>query len=191
MAAVGIWLPLTQTRPTSPIQNQFPKSEVIIDGPYFSCTYFWSLKTRKIIARNQGSKICHKAISYRRFLRTENELFRAAKPIVNLIDPKLVIFQAKFFGFHFRVGLQPEMGLHFRSRSRPKMAIGFGFPHTVGSKKRCNKPKTAAVRVVPTAASICQARNMTCAACRAPLPTPTRLRLHHEPMGSGCCDGVD
>ena len=56
-----------------------------------------------------------KVISYGTALRTENERFRAAKSIINLMDPKLVIFSAKFFSFHFRDGLQPEMGPHFRS----------------------------------------------------------------------------
>ena len=55
------------------------------------------------------------AISYGTVLRTENEQFRVAKSIINLMDPKLVIFSAKFFSFHFRDGLQPEMGPHFRS----------------------------------------------------------------------------
>jgi len=41
------------------------------------------------------------------------------------------------------------------------------------------------------AASICQASNKTCAACCALLPTPARLRHHHEPLGRGCCDCVD
>ena len=50
-------------------------------------------------------------------MRTENERFRAAKSIINLMDPKLVIFSANFFSFHFRDGLQPEMGPHFRSTS--------------------------------------------------------------------------
>ena len=31
--------------------------------------------------------------------------------------PKLVIFWANFFSFHFRDGLQPKMGPHFRSTS--------------------------------------------------------------------------
>ena len=46
-------------------------------------------------------------------LRTENERFRAAKSIISLMDPKLVIVWAKIFSFHFRDGLQPEMGPHF------------------------------------------------------------------------------
>ena len=54
-------------------------------------------------------------------MRTENERFTAAfsgRKINNhLMDPKLVIFSAKFFGFHFRDGLQPEMGPHFGSTS--------------------------------------------------------------------------
>ena len=34
--------------------NKFKKTEATIDGPYFSPTYFWILKTRKIFARNKG-----------------------------------------------------------------------------------------------------------------------------------------
>ena len=41
------------------------------------------------------------------------------------------------------------------------------------------------------AASICQASNKTCAACCDLLPTPARVRDHHEPLGCGCCDCVD
>ena len=36
-------------------KKQFPKSEAIIDGPYFPSTYFLILNTRKIIARYHGS----------------------------------------------------------------------------------------------------------------------------------------
>ena len=50
-------------------------------------------------------------------LRTDNERFRVAKPIINLMDSKLVFFSANFFDYHFRDSLQPEMGLHFRSTS--------------------------------------------------------------------------
>ena len=41
----------------------------------------------------------------------------SCRKIINPMDPKLVIFSAKFFGYHFRDGLQPETGLHFRSTS--------------------------------------------------------------------------
>ena len=58
-----------------------------------------------------------KAISYGTALRTENERFRAAKSIINLMDPKLMFFSAKFFSFHFRDGLQPKMGPHVRLTS--------------------------------------------------------------------------
>ena len=38
-----------------PVQHKttFQKSEAMIDAPYFSCSYFWSLKTTKIFARNK------------------------------------------------------------------------------------------------------------------------------------------
>ena len=62
-------------------------------------------------------KRSHQAISYGTFLRTENECFCAAKSIINLMDPKLMTFSAKFFDYYFRDGLQPEMGVHFRSKS--------------------------------------------------------------------------
>ena len=35
------------------------KTKSHTDGPYFSCTYFWSLQTKKIIARNHGSIFSH------------------------------------------------------------------------------------------------------------------------------------
>ena len=84
-------------------------------------------------------KRSHQAISYGTFLRTENECFCAAKSIINLMDPNLVIFSAKLFNVHFRDGLQPEMGPHVRSTSanpRSKLASGFGFPHIVGRNNR-------------------------------------------------------
>ena len=31
-----------------------------------------------------------------------------------LIDPKLLLFQASFFGYRFRDGPQPKMGVQFR-----------------------------------------------------------------------------
>lgn len=54
-------LPLTKARPTNTIQTlkPVPKSQATIDGPYVSCTYFWSLKNRKKNARNHGPKIYH------------------------------------------------------------------------------------------------------------------------------------
>ena len=58
-------LPLTQKRrPINTKYNQFQKSETTIDGPYFSSTYFWILITKKIMARNHGSKISHNSWSY-------------------------------------------------------------------------------------------------------------------------------
>ena len=56
-------------------------------------------------------------------MRTENERFRAAKSIINLMDPKLWIISAKCFSFHFRDGLKPEMGPHFRSTSAIETGI--------------------------------------------------------------------
>ena len=48
-----------------PIQNKttFQQSKAVMDAPYFSCTYFWSFKHRKIIARNNRSKIIHNSRS--------------------------------------------------------------------------------------------------------------------------------
>ncbi|CAM9621509.1 unnamed protein product [Laminaria digitata] len=67
--------------------------------------------------------------------------------MINLMDPKLVIVSARCFDYHFRDGLQPEMGLHFRSTSAMKKwrldLHRDGFPHIVGGNKRCDKPKTA------------------------------------------------
>ena len=44
---------------------------------------------------------------------------------------------------------------------------------------------------IAKAASLCQASNKSCAACCAMLPSPARLRHHHDPLGRACCDRVD
>ena len=121
-------------------------------------------------------------------MRTENERFRAAKSIINLMDTKLVIFSAKFFSFHFRDGLQPKMGPHFRSTS----AIETGVWIWVSTHRERQQALRYAENSSSTkAASICEASNKTCAAFCALLPTPARLRHHHEPLGRGCSDCVD
>ena len=103
------------------------------------------------------------------------------------MDPILVIFSAKFFGFHFRDGLQPEMGPHFRSTS----AIETGVRIWVSTHRGRQQALRYAENSSSTkAASICQAINKTCAASCALLPTPARL-THHEPLGRGRCDCVD
>ena len=94
-------------------------------------------KNQKLGIRSQNKQ--PKAISYGTALRTEKKKIRAAKSIINLMDPNLVIFSAKLFNVHFRDGLQPEMGPHVRSTSanpRSKLASGFGFPHIVGRNNR-------------------------------------------------------
>ena len=65
-AAAAVYMPdLKKTRQTGkqglPIQNKtnFQQSEAIMDTPYFSCSYFWSLKTTKIIARNNRPIFFH------------------------------------------------------------------------------------------------------------------------------------
>ena len=126
----------------------------------------------------------HWAIPYGTALRTENELFRAAKSIINLMDPKLVIFWAKCFSFHFRDGLQLEMGPLFRSTSTIETGVWIWVPTHPGRQQ--------ALRYAESRSSTkCQASNKTCAACCALLPTPARLRHHHEPLERGCCDCVD
>ena len=128
-----------------------------------------------------------KVISYGTALRTENERFRAAKSIINLMDPTLVFFSAEFFSFYFRDGLQTEMGPHFR----PTSAIETGAWIWVSSHRGRQQALRYAEHSSNTkAASIWQVSNKNCAACCAPLPTPARVRHHHEPLGRVCCDCV-
>ena len=121
-------------------------------------------------------------------LRTKNERFRSAKSIINLMDPKLVIFWATFFSLHFRDNLKPEMGPHFR----PITAIETGVWIWVSTHRgRQQAMRYAENSSSPKTASICQASLKTCAVCCALLPTPAHLRHHHEPLGRGCYDCVD
>ena len=121
-------------------------------------------------------------------MRTENGLFRAAKTIINLMDPNLVIFSAIFFSFHFRDGLQQAMGPYFRSTSAIEIGVWIWVSTHRGRQQALRYAENSSST---KAASICQASNKTCAACCALLPTPARLRHHHEPLGRGCCDLVD
>ena len=127
------------------------------------------------------------AISYGTPLRNENEWIRAAKSIINLLDPKLVIFWAKFFSFHFRDGLQLEMGPHFRSTSSIETGVWIWVSTHRGRQQALRYAENSSIKAV----SICQASSKTCAACCALLPTPAHLRHHHESLGRGCCDCVD
>ena len=52
------------------------------------------------------------AISYGRFLKTENERFRRANPI-NLYGPANGHFRANFFGYHFRMASTRKWGSIF------------------------------------------------------------------------------
>ena len=122
-------------------------------------------------------------------MRTKIERFRSAKSIINLMDPKLMILSANFFSFHFRDGLQPKMGPHFRSTSAIETGIWIWVSTHRGRQQALTYAENSERAVV--VASICQARNKTCADCCALLPTPARLRHHHEPLGRGCCDCVD
>lgn len=63
------------------------------------------------------------ATSYGFEKKTEKARVRPAEPTINVFDPKVVIFLAKRFDYHFRDGFLPEMEPHFRSTSRPKLAI--------------------------------------------------------------------
>ena len=78
-------------------------------------------------------------ISFGMFLETENECFRAAKSIVNLMDPKLVIFPAKILTFSviiFGTASNRKWGSFFDQHPRSKLASGFGFPRIMGGSKR-------------------------------------------------------
>ena len=126
--------------------------------------------------------------SYGTAFRTENERFRAAKSIINLMDSKLMIFSAKFFSFHFRDGLRSKMEPHFPSTSAIETDVWIWVSTHCGRQQalRCAENSSSSTK----AASICQASNKTCAACCALLPTPARLR-HHKRLGRGCGDCVD
>ena len=102
------------------------------------------------------------------------------------MDPKLVNFSAKFFSFHLRDGLQPKMGPHFRSTSAIETFV-WSWVSTHRGKEALRYDENSCST---KAASIFQVSNKTCAACYALLPTPARLRHHHEPLGRGSCDCV-
>ena len=121
-------------------------------------------------------------------MRTENERFRAAKSIINLMGPKLVFFSVIFFSFHFRDMLQSRRGSHFRLTSSIETGVWIwvsthrGRQQALRYAEKSNSTK---------AASIFQASNKIGAACCALLLTQARLRHHHEPLGRGSCDCVE
>ena len=100
-------------------------------------------------------------------MRTENERFRAAKTIIDRMDPKLAGFLAEFFSFHFRDGLQPKIGPRFRSPSAIETAAWIWvFTHHRRQQALRYTENSSSTK----AASICQASIKTCAACCALLP---------------------
>ena len=92
-----------------------------------------------------------KVISCRTFLKTENERFRAAKSIINLMDPKLVIFS----GYHLRDALQPEVGLHFRSTSAVETGVWIWVSTHRGRQQALRYAENS---IRAKAASICHAQ---------------------------------
>ena len=97
-------------------------------------------------------------------------------------------FSAIFFSFHFRDRFQPEMGPLFRSTSAIETGVWIWVSTHCGRQQALRYAENSSST---NAASICRASNKTCAACCALLPTPARLRHHHELLGRGCCDCVD
>ena len=101
-------------------------------------------------------------------MRTENKRFRTVTSIINLMDPKLVIFWANFFSFHLRDGVQPEMGPHFSSTCAIEPGVWIWVSTHRGRQQAMRYAENSSST---KAASICQASNKTCAACCALLPT--------------------
>ena len=125
-------------------------------------------------------------------MRTENERFQFSKPIVSLMGSKMVHFRMKFFDFHFRDGLHSEMEPPIFDQHRDRnWRLDLESSWVSTHRARQQALRYAENSSSTKAASICQACNKTCAACCALLPTPARLRHHHEPLGRGCCDCVD
>ena len=90
-------------------------------------------------------------------MRTQNERCRTAKSIMNLMDPKVVFFSANFFGYHFRDGLRPEMGLHFRSTSAIKTGVWIWVSTHRGRHQALRYDENSSST---KAASICQATRL-------------------------------
>ena len=84
------------------------------------------------------------AISYGRFLKTENVRFRTAKPIINRYRSTLFFFRALVFDYHFREGRQQEVRPHFRTTSASEVRVWIWISTHRGRHKRSNEPKTAA-----------------------------------------------
>ena len=125
-------------------------------------------------------------------MRTENERFQFSKPIVSLMGSKMVHFRVKFFDFHFGTAStrkwSPIFDQHRDRNWRLDLESSWVSTHRARQQAlRYAENSSSSTK----AASICQASNKTCAACCALLPTPARLRHHHEPLGRGCCDCVD
>ena len=91
-------------------------------------------KNQKLGIRSQNKQ--PKAISYGTALRTEKKKIRAAKSIINLMDPKLVIFWATFSVFILGTAFNRKWGPIFDQHPRSKLASGFRFLHIVGGNKR-------------------------------------------------------
>ena len=67
-----------------------------------------------------------------------------------------------------------------------RLDLGFHTSWEATSLEICRKQHSCQGRVYLPRAS-----NRACTACCAPLPTPARLKHHHEPLGRGCCDCLD
>ena len=127
-----------------------------------------------------------KAISYATALRTENEHFRVAKSI-NLMDPNLVIVWTFFFQFSFSGRPPTGNGPYFRLTSAIETGAWI-WVSTHRGRQRALRYAENNSRI--KAAFICQPSNKTCAPCCALLPSPARLRHHHEPLWLCCYDCV-
>lgn len=106
---------------------------------------------------------------------------------INLGDSKRVICSAKFVGYHFRDGLQTEMGLHYRSTSAVETGVYIWASTHCGRQQALRYTETAVVVLRPCLS----AKQQELGCFGATLPTPARLTHHHSPFGRGCCDIVD
>ena len=140
--------------------------------------FFRFLKKSRMI---RGLRSGPKAISHGTALRTENERFRAAKSTINLMDSKLVIFSAKFFSFHLRDGLQPEMEPHSRYTSAIETgAWSWGSTHR-GRQQALRYAENSSSNT--KAAYICQAINKTCVLLAVPCYHPGTPQASPQAVG--------
>ena len=73
-----------------------------------------------------------KAVSYAKFLKTQNARFRTAKPKITLSTRKWYFFEQFFSDTIFETAPSRKWSPYCGQHRRPKLASGFVFPHNVG-----------------------------------------------------------